>query len=48
MKRRAQFGQIFSFSSALIEWAKVGLPVMLITCTVATLFMIVFYDIIYV
>ena len=30
------------------EWAKVGLPVMLITCTVATLFMIVFYDIIYV
>ena len=26
------------------EWARVGLPVMLITCTVATLFMVVFYE----
>ena len=30
------------------EWMRVGLPVMLITCVVATIFMVVFYDSLYV
>ncbi len=30
------------------EWMRVGLPVMLITCTVATIFMVLFYDSLYV
>ncbi|MEC8869356.1 MAG: SLC13 family permease, partial [Candidatus Thermoplasmatota archaeon] len=30
------------------EWMRVGLPVMLITCVVATIFMILFYDTLYV
>ncbi len=30
------------------EWVKVGLPVMLITCTIASLFMILFYEVLYV
>jgi Na+/H+ antiporter NhaD/arsenite permease-like protein len=29
------------------EWVKVGLPVMLITCTVATIFMIIFHGMLY-
>jgi Na+/H+ antiporter NhaD/arsenite permease-like protein len=30
------------------EWMRVGLPVMLITCIVATIFMVLFYDFLYV
>ena len=30
------------------EWMRVGLPVMLITCIVATIFMVLFYDSLYV
>ena len=30
------------------EWMRVGLPVMLITCVVATIFMVAFYDSLYV
>ena len=30
------------------EWLRVGLPVMMITCVVATIFMILFYDSLYV
>jgi len=29
------------------EWAKVGLPIMIITCTVATLFLTLFYNVLY-
>ena len=31
-----------------VEWLRVGLPVMLITCIVATIFMVLFYDSLYV
>ena len=30
------------------EWMRVGLPVMLITCTIATIFLVVLYEVIYI